>query len=184
MQIHNNKILEEEVNQDRYVTFCKGGVSKMSAMSVEYHTTPSVPVTAILQNEFYEKVHLHHTSAEIRMSSLSFIQESNFGEDDLHICFSIFNQIRTFMLTKETRVYQTGTRKISQRSVSKAPHARVRYVGGYCISKIINKYKKKKTEHHVPSRFCRSGIIRRIGGSSKQSRWSESRGTQYCFQYE
>ena len=50
----------------------------MSAMIDELKITPSVPVTAKLQNEFYEKFNLHHTSAEFRMSSLSLFSRQQF----------------------------------------------------------------------------------------------------------
>lgn len=144
MQYDNNKILND-INRGKYRQFCKIEYSKLTSLvhKLNINTQPEA-VSAKMQCEFYGAVHSYMTSAEFRMNCLLFFDEAPFTETHLHICFGISNEIRKHILKKKTELYTIANRNISNRTVTNASQARVRYVGGYCIAKLRHSYKQKK----------------------------------------
>ena len=142
MQYNSNKILKD-LDFGRYTKFCEGEYSKMAVFVEDLKIDPSVPVQPKLLTEFYTRVRAYQKSAEFRMKCLTLFDNVAFSEDHLHLCFNISNEIRKFHLNKKAEQFPIGERKLSQRSVGNASHAKVRYVGGYCIAKLQEKYRKK-----------------------------------------
>ncbi|XP_060604284.1 uncharacterized protein LOC132757110 [Ruditapes philippinarum] len=146
MQYNSNKILKE-IDQHKYIQFCKNEYCKLSSFIEDLKINPADPVSAKNLSEFYSKVHNYQISAEFRMNCLMLFENTSIGEDHLHICFNISNEIRKYLLKKKAELFTVIQRTISRRAVSNASHARVRYVGGYYIAKIRHKYIQKKRSH-------------------------------------
>jgi hypothetical protein len=140
MQDNTNKILDE-IDRLKLETFVKTEYAKMSSF-IETFNIDSTH-TAQKQTEFYTNVHNYQTSAEFQMNCLTFF-DKKFTEEHLHICFNVSNAVRTFLMRKKIEMLPISKRKTSNRTVTNASHARIRYIGGYCVSKVYNKYVEKK----------------------------------------
>ncbi|XP_052271830.1 uncharacterized protein LOC127872545 [Dreissena polymorpha] len=143
MQDHVNRIIND-MNKIKYIQFCKKEYAFYSALIESSNTEPIRPFTAKQQTEFYSNVHAHQTSAEFRMNCLTLFEDSRFTDDHVHICFNVSNQIRKYVLQSNVERLPVVQRHISNRSVTNESHARVRYIGSYCIAKILHKNKQKK----------------------------------------
>ncbi|XP_060571759.1 uncharacterized protein LOC132729940 [Ruditapes philippinarum] len=97
MQYNSNKILKE-IDQHKYIQFCKNEYCKLSSFIEDLKINPAEPVSAKNLSEFYSKVHNYQISAEFRMNCLMLFENRSFGEDHLHICFNIANEIRKYLL--------------------------------------------------------------------------------------
>ncbi|KAH3696544.1 hypothetical protein DPMN_084015 [Dreissena polymorpha] len=143
MQDHVNRIIND-INKIKYIQFCKKEYAFYSALIESSNTEPIRPFTAKQQTEFYSNVHAHQTSAEFRINCLTLFEDSRFTDDHVHICFNVSNQIRKYVLQSNVERLPVVERQISNRSVTNESHARVRYIGSYCIAKVLHKNKQKK----------------------------------------
>ena len=148
---HNvNKILID-VDKHKYNRFCKQVYEKLLALisTLNISTSPqsAAPVPAKDISSFYAKTHEYLNSTEFRVVCLTMFNHSAFTEDHLHICYNVSVEIRKFLLKKKAEVFPTSDRQVTQRTLSAASHARVRYVGGYCVAKVRNKYMQKKNSN-------------------------------------
>ena len=146
---HNvNKILIY-VDKHKYNRFCKQVYEKLLALisTLNISTSPqsAAPVPAKDISSFYAKTHEYLNSTEFRVVCLTMFNHSAFTEDHLHICYNVSVEIRKFLLKKKAEVFPTSDRQVTQRTLSAASHARVRYVGGIAWQKSETSTCKRKT---------------------------------------
>lgn len=103
--------------------------------------------------DFYTKVHQHSLSLDFKMDCLKlFENESAYGVAHQHICFNISMELRKYILSEMAKKNQISACQVSQRTITHASRARVRYVGGYCIAKVRHKYVTKKSSVRYSSK--------------------------------
>lgn len=89
-------------------------------------------------------MHEYHTGTEFLLSCMMLFENESFTAEHKHICFNVSVELRKFILSKKAEVYSSTSMKLTERSVTNASRARIRYIGGYCIAKVSSKFMNKK----------------------------------------
>lgn len=144
-QFQTNEILKG-IDRSKYILFCKNEYEKLSKLVDHMNVHGTKGVSAKHLSEFYAAVNTYYCSPEFLMNCMTLFNY-NFTEDHKHICFRVSVEIRKYLLDKKTDIFPIKERSITNRTMTDASHARVRYVGGYCVANVRHKYMKKKTTH-------------------------------------
>ncbi|XP_021349151.1 uncharacterized protein LOC110447633 [Mizuhopecten yessoensis] len=96
-------------------------------------------------SDFYRKSHLHQTSDEYKLNCMMLFHDmSQYPDAHGYISFNITTAIRKFLLQEKVDLFPVCDRTTSTRTITSGCRARVRYVGGYCVSKVRYKYIKQR----------------------------------------
>ena len=85
--------------------------------------------------EFYTAMHKYHTGTEFLLTCMMLFENESFKAVHKHICFNVSVELRKFILSKRAEVYSSTSMRLTERSVTNASRARIRYIGGYCMQK-------------------------------------------------
>lgn len=147
----------------------------------EYCKKEFLALTEILQNvssgeavkseklaEAYTKFHEYQVSDLHELNCMLLFEDTcdpSYREAQGHISYSISVAIRKFLLTQKVDLLPSPKTVTTPRQMTSGCKARVRYVGGYCISKIRYRYLQKqmtssyKTSVHDQEQYEESATI-------------------------
>ncbi|KAH3818506.1 hypothetical protein DPMN_120227 [Dreissena polymorpha] len=57
-----------------------------------------------------------------------------------HVCSHLTNSVKQFLLQENVESFKAGEHALPTRSVTKASKARIKYVGGYCVHSVLQKF--------------------------------------------
>jgi hypothetical protein len=153
IQYENNEILSR-MDFAKVEHFAKIEYKKLSSLIEECPNYETGQINSKDLGDFYLKVHEHGASLEFRMNCLKlFESESSYDVAHQHICFNIVMGLRNYIINEKAKKVQATARQVSQRTITQASRARVRYVGGYCIAKVRHKYVTKKSSYRYSSKM-------------------------------
>lgn len=117
--------------------FCKKTFTAMNEIIEEMNITEPMSVKPDVITTFYSKSHTFQTSAQYRLNcSLCFKDVNTITEAHWYIAYKLTVAVRKYILSEKEKMFPTSDRPISNRDITEASRARIRYVGGYCINKI------------------------------------------------
>ncbi|XP_033725340.1 uncharacterized protein LOC117315301 [Pecten maximus] len=139
IQTESNELIDHllKFHVERVADFCKKQFLVLSAFMEDLNVTASGSVKSEALCHFYEKCNRHQTSQEYLLTAMILFQDLPIHSDaQAHICYKLAVEVRKFLLQEKVDLFQTTKKSTYQRFVTSASKARIRYVGGYCISKV------------------------------------------------
>ncbi|XP_045173548.2 uncharacterized protein LOC123535080 [Mercenaria mercenaria] len=146
---HNKmKEIASKLDDTRLQLFVKKILLKMneftkSICDTDDPITKGIPESKL--NKFYQLVHEYNTGPEYKLNCIILFEtEDDLSDEHLITCYKVLESIRLFCIEKKVELIQKETSRIQRRFVTSSSKARIRYVAGYCVSKLRQKYVKKQ----------------------------------------
>ena len=135
-----HKLINEIISRidvEKLFLFVKKLFFKFSKFISRLETDPKEKDIA----QFYTLVHSYSTGDEYAMQCLIlFEHESSFSDCHKCICYDILESVRIFFIQQKVDLLKITGANIPKRYQTNASKARIRYVGGYCLSTLRKKY--------------------------------------------
>lgn len=134
--------------------FCKKEFIFLSKFMEELNITEPRAVKSKELSEYYLKIQKHLSSFEYKLNCISVFdyEKGPITDDHMSICLECHLAVRKYIMRQKTNLYSFENQTVSTRFITVQSKARLRYVAGYCIAKLLYSYSKKKGHH----RFCTS----------------------------
>jgi hypothetical protein len=146
-QYENNETLSR-INMTSLEIYVKKQYKKLKELLDSCPTSTSGQIVSKDLGKFYFDEHTYSISSEYKLNSyLLFENEDTYSDVHKRIAGKIYALIREFLIHSKANEVKTVITDTSNRKVTHASRARIRYIGGYCIAKIRYKYLINKATH-------------------------------------
>jgi len=122
-------------------SFCITQFEEISKIMCVLEATPGTPIRADKVTEVETEILRYKRSDTYRLSCLlMFAKHHGFSGAHSFICTTLTDGVSKFLLHGKTKPYREKERTIHARVITDASRARIRYVAGYCVSKLLKRY--------------------------------------------
>ncbi|XP_052266085.1 uncharacterized protein LOC127868386 [Dreissena polymorpha] len=147
-QVQINGIVDR-IDESNLIKFVKKIYLKLNDIEMDFTVSDdkkSIPEKCLVQ--FYKQLHIFLTGTSYKMDCLMlFNTEKTFANQHMAVCHEIVEKIRILFLEKKVDMLCLSNNRMLKRIVTDTDKARVRYVAGYCVSKLKHKYVKSLKTH-------------------------------------